>query len=136
MSGGQRLKRRMALLLWRVANPFARLLAGIAPFWVVVETVGRKSGKVRQTPLARGIEDGGAHWVIAVHGRHSGFVRNIEANPDVRFRLRGRWHRARASVHPMDPAITSRMSAYAQSGPKAIGIDPVLVRIELFAQGV
>ena len=98
---------------------------------VVVETTGRKSGQKRQAPLARGPVEGNTTWVIAVHGRHSGFVKNIEANPEVRFRLRGRWHEARASIHPMDDAIVSRFNAYGQAGPKTLGWDPVLVRIDL-----
>jgi deazaflavin-dependent oxidoreductase (nitroreductase family) len=126
-----KLKRHVALVFWRLVNPIARRLAGIAPFWVVLETVGRKSGKVRQTPLVKGPIDGNVTWVIAVHGRHSGFVKNLEANPEVRFRLKGRWHNATASVHPMDPEIVSRFSTYARSGPKTVGIDPALVRIEL-----
>ena len=126
-----KLKRRIALVFWRIFNPLARRLAGIAPFWVVLETTGRKTGRTRQTPLARGPVEDGSAWVIAVHGRHSDFVRNLEAQPQVRFRLRGRWHRGVASVHPMDPAIVRRFSVYAQSGPKTLGIDPVLVRIDL-----
>ena len=125
------MKRRVALFFWRIFNPVARALAGIAPWWVVLETTGRKSGKTRQAPLARGPQDGDVTWVIAVHGRHSGFVNNIEANPSVRFRLKGRWHTGTASIHPMDDAIVSRFNTYGQMGPKVVGIDPVLVRIEL-----
>jgi deazaflavin-dependent oxidoreductase (nitroreductase family) len=125
------MKRTLARAFWRIFNPIARRLAGIAPFWVVIETTGRKSGKPRQAPLARGPVDGDVTWVIAVHGRHSGFVSNIEANPEVRFRLKGRWHPGTASIHPMDPAIVDRFTAYARSGPQTLGIDPVLVRIDL-----
>jgi deazaflavin-dependent oxidoreductase (nitroreductase family) len=125
------MKRGLVKVFWRVFNPIARRLAGIAPFWVVVETTGRKTGHKRQAPLARGPVDGNVAWVIAVHGRHSGFVSNIEANPEVRFRLRGRWHTGTASIHPMEPEILERFSAYARSGPRKVGIDPVLVRIEM-----
>ena len=118
------------MLVWKIFNPVARRLAGVAPWWVVLETTGRKTGKRRQAPLARGPVDGNVTWVIAVHGRHSGLVRNIEANPSVRLRLRGRWHTGQATVQSMDPAIVNRFNAYARSGPKTVGWDPLLVRIE------
>jgi deazaflavin-dependent oxidoreductase (nitroreductase family) len=124
-------KRALAKVFWRVFNPISRRLAGIAPWWVVLETTGRKSGRPRQAPLARGPVDGNVTWVIAVHGPHAGFVNNIQANPAVRLRLRGRWRHGTASVHPMDPAIVSRFSAYGRSGPATLGMDPALVRIEL-----
>ena len=56
-------------------------------------------------------------------------MRNSEANPAVR--IRGRWHDARASVHPCDPGIARRFNRYARAGPRFMGIEPVLVRIEL-----
>jgi deazaflavin-dependent oxidoreductase (nitroreductase family) len=125
------MKRAIARLFWRVFNPIAKRLAGIAPWWVVIETTGRKTGKPRQAPLARGPVDGSVTWLIAVHGRHSGFVRNIEVDPNVRLRLRGRWHTGTATTQAMDPAIVDRFNRYGQAGPKVVGWDPVLVRIEL-----
>jgi deazaflavin-dependent oxidoreductase (nitroreductase family) len=125
------MKARFARAFWRVVNPPSRAFAGIAPWWVVIETTGRKSGRPRQVPLARGPVDGNVTWVIAVHGRHAGFVRNVEADPIVRLRLRGRWHRGRATIHAMDPAIVARFNRYARSGPRTLGWDPLLVRIEL-----
>ena len=125
------MKTKLVRIFWAIFNPLARRLAGIAPWWVVIETTGRKSGQKRQVPLARGPLDGNVAWLIAVHGRHAGFVKNIEANPSVRFRLRGRWHDATASIQPMDDAIVKRFSAYGQAGPKTLGWDPVLVRVEL-----
>ena len=49
----------------------------------------------------------------------------------MRLRLRGRWCAGTASVQPMDDAILARFNRYARSGPRTLGIDPVLVRIEL-----
>ena len=125
------MKAAVARLFWRIFNPVAKRLAGIAPWWVVLETTGNKSGKPRQAPLARGPVDGNVAWVIAVHGRHSGFVRNIEANPNVRLRLRGRWRTGTATTQPIDHAIVERFNRYGQAGPKTLGWDPLLVRIEL-----
>jgi deazaflavin-dependent oxidoreductase (nitroreductase family) len=124
-------RRSLAKALWRVLNPLAMRLAGRAPWWVVLETTGRRSGQPRRTPLARGPRDGHTTWIVAVHGRHAGFVRNLLQEPRVRLQIRGRWHDARASVGPMDPAIVGRFNLYARSGPRTLGIDPVLVRLDL-----
>jgi deazaflavin-dependent oxidoreductase (nitroreductase family) len=131
MSRFQRVRRAVALLFWRLVNPPTRMLAGIVPWWVVVETTGRRSGRPRQVPLARGPVDGDVTWVIAVHGEHAAFVRNIAANPRVRVRLRGRWREATASVQPMDPDIVGRFNLYARMGPLTMGIEPRLVRFDL-----
>lgn len=125
------MKPGIARFFWRIFNPIANRLAGIAPWWVVLETKGRLTGNPRRAPLARGPVDGNVTWIIAVHGRHAGFVRNIEADPKVRLRLRGRWHDGAATIQPLDPAIVERFNRYGQSGPKVVGWDPLLVRIEL-----
>ena len=130
----QRIRRAILLLFWKILNPPSRALAGIAPWWVVIETRGRVSGKQRQTPLARGPEEGEAVWLIAVHGRHSAWVRNIEAEPRVRLRLRGRWRDGRAEVVPWDPEVARRFNLYARTGPATLGIDPALVRVDLSAR--
>ena len=116
-------------------NPLARRLAGIAPWWVVLETTGSKTGRPRQVPLARGPMDGSTTWVIAVHGRHSRFAHNIARSPRVRLRLKGRWYEGTASIEPMDPAVVSRFNRYGRMGPVTLGWDPALVRIELDEPG-
>jgi deazaflavin-dependent oxidoreductase (nitroreductase family) len=131
----QRLRRRVLLVVWRLLNPPARRLAGIAPWWVVIETTGRVSRKPRETPLARGPVDGDSAWLMAVHGRHSAWVKNIEANPAVRLRLRGRWRPGTATVVPFDRQIAARFGRYARSGPATLGIDPVMVRVETAEEG-
>jgi deazaflavin-dependent oxidoreductase (nitroreductase family) len=119
------------MLFWRLVNPLNRALAGIAPWWVLLETTGRRSGMARRTPLARGPVEGDTTWLISVHGRHAEWVRNAEANPRVRIRLRGRWHAGRASLQIYEPTILRRFNAYARAGPRLLGIEPALVRIEL-----
>jgi hypothetical protein len=74
---------------------------------------------------------GNAMWLIAVHGRHSVWVRNVEDTPAVRLRFAGRWHEGTASIHPYDDAFVRRFNRYARSGPRTVGIDPSLVRVEL-----
>lgn len=130
----QRLRRKRHRALWRVINPPLRQLAGFGPWWLLLETTGRRTGMPRITPLARGPVDGDVVWLNSVHGRHALWVRNLDATPEVRIKLSGRWHRARASVHDYDEAIVRRFNLYARSGPRTLGIDPVLVRVELLRE--
>jgi hypothetical protein len=58
-------------------------------------------------------------------------VRNILADARVRLKLKGRWHSGTASVREMDEALVQRFNFYAQSGPRTVGIEPRLVRVEL-----
>ena len=122
-------RRRVLVVYWRIVNPLARPAAGLFPFWVLIETTGCKTGRRRRTPLAAGPKDSTGMYLIAVHGRHSGWVRNIDATPTVRIKHRGRWRHATASVEELDPATLSRFNLYARSGPRIAGIDPMLVRV-------
>jgi deazaflavin-dependent oxidoreductase (nitroreductase family) len=126
-----RLRRALAHLVWRVFNPLAlRFGAGRAPWWVILETTGRRSGRRIHTPLARGPMTDTTLWLVSVHGRHANFVKNLLAEPGVRVKHRGRWRAGRASVEPLDPARLRQFNLYARSGPRTLGIDPVLVRVE------
>ena len=118
-------------IFWRIVNPPTRPIAGWAPWWVLLETTGRRTGEPRSTPLARGPREGNVVWLASVHGRHATWVHNIEARPEVRIKLSGRWYRARATVREFDEAIARRFNAYARSGPRTLGIDPVLIRVDL-----
>ena len=124
-------KRSITKAFWKVVNPLVRPLSGVVPWWVLLETTGRRSGRPRRTPLAQGAEFDGAHWVIAVHGEASDFVRNLKTNPRVRFKTRGRWHPGTARVEPLTEARLARFGAYARGGLRTAAIEPCLVRIEL-----
>jgi deazaflavin-dependent oxidoreductase (nitroreductase family) len=119
------------MAFWRAFNPVARSLAGIAPWWVVLETQGRRSGLARRVPLAKGPVDERVVWLIAVHGEHSAFVRNIAADNRVRLKMARRWREGTASIEPVDQAVLNRFSGYARIGPRALGIDPKLIRVGL-----
>jgi deazaflavin-dependent oxidoreductase (nitroreductase family) len=87
-----------------VFNPPIKFLFAIGlcrPGYALLETVGRKSGKARRTPVGNG-RVGGQFWIVAEHGRKAGYVRNIEANPRVRLKLRegfhSRWHTGAAHI--------------------------------------
>jgi deazaflavin-dependent oxidoreductase (nitroreductase family) len=122
----------IARLIWRLMNPLAlRFAAGIAPWWVILETTGRKSGQPRRVPLARGPASASTIWLIAVHGEHASFVKNLSADPHVRVKLRGRWLSGLASTQPIDAERLREFNLYARMGPRTLGRDPLLVKISV-----
>jgi deazaflavin-dependent oxidoreductase (nitroreductase family) len=124
----------VVLLFWRLVNPITRPLAGLAPWWVLVETTGRRTGRKRQTPLAAGPKDATQMLVIAVHGHESGWVKNALTNPCVRVRHKGRWRTAQAEVLPWDPDVARTFNVYARSGPATIAGDAAIVRFTYIGQ--
>lgn len=124
-----RLKRLLLMGFWRLLNPFTRRLAGRVPWWVLIETQGRKTGQPRLTPLAAGPRDERGLWVIAVH-RNASWVHNIAARPSVRVQHRGTWRTGTAHIRPWDAGIVRRFNLYARSGPVLTAIDPRLVYVE------
>ena len=122
------LGRRLLVAWWRIVNPLTRGLAGLAPWWVLIETTGRSTGKLRRIPLAAGPTEADAMWLLAVHGRGAAWVRNLEAAPSVRLKHRGRWRDGTATTHPVDAIPLERFNAYARSG-QLIAADPLLVRV-------
>ena len=125
-------RRAIAHAIWRVFNPIAlRFGAGWAPWWVIIETTGRRSGRAIHTPLARGPLTDTTLWLVSVHGRQANFVKNLVRQPAVRVKHRRRWLTGRATVEPLDAARLRQFNLYARSGPRTRGIDPVLVRVDL-----
>jgi deazaflavin-dependent oxidoreductase (nitroreductase family) len=90
--------RRAKVLLIRTVqrwtiNPAMRLMLalGINPLGLaILETRGHRTGKTRRVPVGNG-RQGSQFWIIAEHGMHAGYVRNIARDPRVRVRLRIRW---------------------------------------------
>jgi deazaflavin-dependent oxidoreductase (nitroreductase family) len=66
-------------LIDRIARTAVRLGVGRRST-ALIETVGRKSGVPRITPVTNGL-DGDVFWIVTEHGRRSSYVRNIEAHP-------------------------------------------------------
>ncbi len=67
---------------------------------IILETIGRKSGKVRRTPLIR-VQDGDDYLVIASMGgapQHPVWYLNLVANPDVVLYDMAEVHELRARV--------------------------------------
>ncbi len=93
-----------------VLNPPIKLLFALGivpPGYALLETIGRKTGKARRTPVGDA-RVGDRFWIVAEHGMNAGYVRNIAANPRVRLKLRkglrARWFAGTAHVLPDDDA--------------------------------
>ena len=91
-----RKRRRVIAFAKYVLNPVAKPLANVFGL-AVLETIGRKSGKRRRTPLGAFKKDG-SFWIVSEHGRHANYVRNIVANPRVRLKHRFRWLEGTAHI--------------------------------------
>ena len=84
-------------------NPPAKaiMMAGLSKRHALLETTGRTSGKPRRVPIGVSVEDDTV-WFVSEHGRRSDYVKNLEADPRVRIRLRRRWRTGRAETVPDD----------------------------------
>ena len=140
------MKRRVVHFLQKyLFNPPVKLLFAVGLVWpgyALLETIGRKSGKLRRTPVGNGLV-GGEFWIVAEHGRKAGYVRNIEANPRVRVKLRegfrSRWYTGTAHILPDDdPRARQRWLATQVRGAgsnaaavRFFGTELLTVRIDL-----
>ncbi len=131
-------KRRVAKALAKYGlNPVVKALVrrGLIRGWAILETIGRKSGRPRETPVGNGLH-GETFWIVAEHGRAASYVKNIEANPRVRVNVRGRWRSGTAHVLADDDPrerqrrIGNRLNAAAV---RAMGTDLLTIRIDLDA---
>jgi len=86
---------RMPELLFRLH------LARYIP-WVMVVTIGRRSGKPRPVVLDVARRDAWGVWVIAADGLEARWVKNLLANPTCMVSHRGRRFAARATVGAAD----------------------------------
>ena len=125
----------------RLFNPVVRtaLERGVRiPGYAVLETIGRKSGQARRTPVGDGL-DGDTFWIVSEHGHRAAYVRNLEANPRVRVRVRGKWRSGTAVTLPDDdPRERQRIMAERRrstrlnaAAVRALGTDLLTVRIDL-----
>jgi deazaflavin-dependent oxidoreductase (nitroreductase family) len=122
----------------KLLNPVMRraLEAGIVPRgWALLETTGRRSGELRRVPVGNGLR--GPHfWIVAEHGHHANYVRNIEADPRVRVKVGRRWLPGTAHVlDDDDPRERLRMlkRPLNDAGLRAMASEMVVVRIDLDA---
>jgi deazaflavin-dependent oxidoreductase (nitroreductase family) len=128
-----------------VLNPPIKLLFAmgiVPPGYALLETIGRKTGKARRTPVGDA-RVGNQFWIVAEHGMKAGYVRNIAHNPRVRLKLReglrARWHSGTAQVlSDDDPRARQRWLAGQVTGSSAnaaavrlFGTELLTVRIDL-----
>ena len=141
-----RLKRAVVAPVQRyLLNPPVRLLlrAGLMPLgYALLETRGRISGLPRTTPVGNGL-DGDTFWVIAEHGLHAGYVRNLQRCPQVRLKLRRGWRFAwvTGTAHPLpddDPYARQRrlsrwhpLRALNLAVVRIMGTNLLTIRIDL-----
>ncbi|WP_328413500.1 nitroreductase family deazaflavin-dependent oxidoreductase [Streptomyces violaceus] len=119
---------RAATAFQRRINPLLRRL----PLQTVIETKGRVSGVLRQTPVG-GRRDGEVFWLVSEFGERSQYVRNIQADPRVRVRIRGRWYAGTARLVPDDDPVARlrRLPRFNGLGVRAFGTNLLTVRVDL-----
>jgi deazaflavin-dependent oxidoreductase (nitroreductase family) len=149
--GGRRFSARLAGFVERyVLNPQMRLglTLGLAPrAFALLETVGRRSGKPRRTPVGNGLI-GETFWLVSEHGRGAGYVRNIEANPRVRVKIGRSWRAGSAHILPDDDpyarldTVASVLGRMWRADARIFGFfvrlletQPVTIRIDLDPSG-
>ena len=100
----------MALPRWlgrfnvAVTNRLTMPIAGWAPWFGIVEHVGRSSGVVRRTPI-NVFRHGRNRWVVALtYGPDLDWVENVMAAGGCRLRTRGRWIRLVEPRRSNDPS--------------------------------
>jgi len=102
------------------------------PIQTLLETIGRSSGMSRRTPIG-GRKVGEEFWLVSEFGTNSQYVKNIEANPMVRVRVRGRWHTGTAHLLPDDDARARLRSLprLNSAAVKTVGTDLLTIRVDL-----
>ena len=131
MSAGRRNVSRKSVItaLQRtLINPISRRV----PRAHLIETVGRKSGEPRTTPVS-GRLDGDEYWFVSEYGPASQYVKNIQANPEVRIRVKNVWRSGRAVLRPDDdPRRRLRtISRNASVVVRAVGDDLLSIQVVL-----
>ena len=124
----------------RIANAVTNLslIAGIPrpPYnrgnALIVETIGRRSGKRRRIPVGY-LDDGGRIIVVVEDGTRAQWVRNaLEAGGHLRIHLRGAWRSAGLRVLDADPeTYLARMSRVHAAFVRSEGSTPGVVELLL-----
>lgn len=118
----------VTLTFQRYVNTIARRL----PCQTLLETTGRRSGEPRRTPLG-GRRVGDQFWFVSEFGEKSQYILNIKADPNVRVRLNGRWHRGTAHLLPDDDpqARMRNLPKINNFGVRTFGTNLLSVRVDL-----
>jgi deazaflavin-dependent oxidoreductase (nitroreductase family) len=121
-------KRHLVDGVHRIVNPIAVRLQT----QVVLETTGRISGQPHRTPIG-GRLAGDAFWFVSMNGEAADYVRNIQADNQVRIRIRGRWRTGRANILPEDDAIArnAQLSWANRTANRTLGTELLTIRVDL-----
>ena len=99
----------------------------------LLETTGRRSGEPRRVPVGNGLR-GKVFWIVAEHGHHADYVRNIVQDPRVRVKIGPDWHSGTAHVLP-DEDPRARMRALGRpvndTMVRLVGSEPLVLRVDL-----
>jgi len=124
--GFHRLNKFM-LLLWRLGlGPMLNMWPGGLGRYLVIVHRGRKTGRVRYTPVNYAPIDGDI-YCTAGFGAVSDWYRNLQADPDVELWLPdGRWRAHATDVSDADNRLTLLREVLIGSGFAAplMGVDP------------
>ncbi len=130
-------KRRVARFVTnRIVNRLVRPLVKHTPLdrgWALLETTGNKSGQPRQTPVGNGLR-GDTFWIVTEHGWAAHYVKNIQADPRVRIKVKGRWRTGTAHILPEDDAnarLRWLKRPINDSALKAVGTEQLTIRVDL-----
>ena len=128
-----------------VINPIVMLAHNLGlspPGDALLETTGRRTGQPRHTPVCDGL-DGQTFWLVAQRGRGADWVKNIQANPRVRVKVRTGsgvgWLAGTAHIlDDEDPRARQRLIGQGDpwrrlcvSASAAADTDPLTVRVDL-----
>jgi deazaflavin-dependent oxidoreductase (nitroreductase family) len=132
--GGKGKRRFAKFTTNRVVNPMVRAghKLGLTGGTALLETTGRKTQQPRQTPVGNGLR-GNEFWIITEHGRHSGYVKNIEANPRVRVKVGRVWFSGTAHIlEDDDPYERMRwLGRVNDVAVRLVGTEHLVVRVDL-----
>jgi deazaflavin-dependent oxidoreductase (nitroreductase family) len=120
---------------YRAVTAFQRRFNAVMrrlPLQTVLETTGRVSRRPRQTPVG-GRRVGNSFWLVSEFGEKSQYIRNIQADPRVRVRIRGRWHTGTAHLLPDDDprARLKTLPRMNSTAVRAFGNALLTVRVDL-----
>jgi deazaflavin-dependent oxidoreductase (nitroreductase family) len=124
------------------AEPAGQAGAAGRPAAAAVRAAGDDRAQQRQTrrtPVIDGLV-GDQFWIVAEHGRHAHYVRNLERDPHVRVQRRRRWHSGLARVLDHDDPLARARWLADTLGPlhradptvaRLLGTDLLIIRIDL-----
>jgi deazaflavin-dependent oxidoreductase (nitroreductase family) len=127
---GRRTVNPVTIALLRLGLPAPPYTARSA---LVMETVGRRSGKRRSTPMGYVRDSDDSLLVVAERGRRADWVRNALASGSVRIWLGREAHRGRITVlDDVAPAdVLRRIGSVHGMVVRSLANEPRVVRIDL-----